>query len=88
MSAVQVQAHNANYIGGDIASGAPSLGQLLRRPVLSPDPWRTPIPGVYLASSSTPPGPGVHGLAGWHAALSALRHEFGVDVEPDLSPAE
>ena len=86
MSAMQVQAHNANYIGGDIAAGAPSLGQLLRRPVLSPDPWRTPIPGVYLASSSTPPGPGVHGLAGWHAALSALRHEFGVRAAPALAP--
>jgi phytoene dehydrogenase-like protein len=86
MNAVQVQAHNANYIGGDIAAGAPSLGQLLRRPVLSPDPWRTPIAGVYLASSSTPPGPGVHGLAGWHAALSALRHEFGVHVAPALAP--
>lgn len=84
-TAVEVAAHNLNYIGGDIAAGAPSLPQLLRRPVLSPEPWRTPIPGVYLATASTPPGPGVHGLAGWHAARSALRHEFGIVQNPDLS---
>lgn len=84
-SAEQMQAENANYIGGDIASGAPSLAQLVRRPVLSPDPWRTPLNGVYLASASTPPGPGVHGLAGWHAATSALRHEFGLGM-PRLAP--
>ncbi|MRX44178.1 phytoene desaturase family protein [Agromyces kandeliae] len=84
-SAEQMQAENPNYIGGDIASGAPSLAQLVRRPVLSPDPWRTPLAGVYLASASTPPGPGVHGLAGWHAAASALRHEFGLGM-PRLAP--
>lgn len=86
-SAVDLEADNPNYIGGDIASGAPTLRQLVRRPVVSPDPWRTPLSGVYLASSSTPPGPGVHGLAGWHAARSALRHEFGVTEAPDLAPA-
>ncbi|WP_353826842.1 phytoene desaturase family protein [Agromyces sp. SYSU T0242] len=84
-SAQQMQAENANYIGGDIAAGAPTLAQLIRRPVLSADPWRTPLPGVYLASASTPPGPGVHGLAGWHAARSALRHEFGLGM-PRLAP--
>jgi len=85
-SAVEVARHNPNYIGGDIASGAPSLPQLVRRPVLSPDPWRTPIPGVYLCSASVTPGPGVTGLVGWYAALSALRHEFGTRALPDLSP--
>lgn len=85
-SAIDLEADNANYIGGDIASGAPTLMQLVRRPVISPDPWRTPLRGVYLASSSTPPGPGVHGLAGWHAARSALRHEFGLTDAPDLAP--
>lgn len=85
-SAEQVAHYNPNYIGGDISAGEPDLRQLLRRPVISPDPWRTPMPGVYLASSSVSPGPGVHGLAGWHAALSALRHEFGTTARPDLSP--
>lgn len=85
-TAVDVERHNPNYPGGDIAAGAPLLRQLVRRPVLSPDPWRTPMPGVYLASASASPGPGVHGLVGWFAALSALRHEFGTSALPDLSP--
>src|SRR5690606_20831593 len=63
-TAVDVESHNPNYPGGDIAAGTPDLMQLLRRPVLSPDPWRTPMPGVYLCSAATTPGPGVHGLAG------------------------
>jgi phytoene dehydrogenase-like protein len=85
-TAVEMEEHNPNYPGGDIAAGAPSLLQLFRRPALSPDPWRTPIPGVYLASASTAPGPGVTGLPGWYAALSALRHDFGTRAQPDLSP--
>lgn len=85
-SAAELEQHNPNYPGGDIAAGTPDLWQLLRRPVLSPDPWRTPIPGVYLASASTPPGPGVSGMPGWFAALSALRHDFGTHALPDLSP--
>jgi phytoene dehydrogenase-like protein len=87
-SAVEVESHNPNYPGGDIAAGAPTLWQIVKRPVLSPDPWRTPIAGVYLASASVTPGPGVHGLAGWFAALSALRHEFGTRALPDLSPRD
>lgn len=85
-NAVQVEAHNPNYVGGDIAAGSPDLWQILRRPTLSPDPWQTPIPGVYLATASAAPGPGVHGLVGWHAARSALRHDFGIRDSPDLSP--
>ena len=85
-SAREVERHNPNYPGGDIAAGAPDLWQLFRRPVLSPDPWRTPIPGVYLAGASAAPGPGVTGLPGWFAALSALRHDFGTRAVPDLSP--
>lgn len=77
-SAVDVHAYNSNYVGGDIAAGEPSLPQLIARPVLSTDPWRTPGKGVYLCSSSTPPGPGVHGLAGYYAARSALKAEFGM----------
>ncbi|MBW9093010.1 NAD(P)/FAD-dependent oxidoreductase [Microbacterium jejuense] len=85
-SARDVEEHNPNYPGGDIAAGAPNLWQLFRRPVLATDPWRTPIPGVYLASASTSPGPGVTGMPGWFAALSALRHDFGTRALPDLSP--
>lgn len=77
-TAEQMAQYNPNYIGGDIAAGAASFRQLVARPVLAPDPWRTPVKGVYLSSSSAAPGPGVHGLVGWRAAISALRHEFGV----------
>jgi phytoene dehydrogenase-like protein len=86
-SALDVQEHNPNYPGGDIGAGAPDLWQLFRRPVLNGHPWRTPVRGLYLCSASTSPGPGVHGLAGWHAALSALRDEFGITESPDLSIA-
>lgn len=85
-NAVEVAAENPNYPGGDIAAGSPALWQLLKRPVVSTEPWRTPLDGVYLCSASTSPGPGVHGLAGWHAARSALRHTFGTSISPDLSP--
>ncbi|GAA2240883.1 NAD(P)/FAD-dependent oxidoreductase [Rarobacter faecitabidus] len=84
-SAIEVARGNPNYPGGDIAAGTPDVRQLLRRPVARPDPWRTPLAGVYLCSASTSPGPGVHGLAGWNAALSALKHEFGERTAPDLS---
>ena len=84
MTAVDMQNYNPNYVGGDIATGSASVRQLIARPVLSPDPWRTPAKGIYLASSATPPGPGVHGLAGWHAATSALKHEFGLE-SPSLA---
>ena len=86
MDAAEVAAYNPNYIGGDISAGEASLAQLLKRPTVSADPWRTPMPGVYLCSASTTPGPGVHGMAGWQAALSALRHEFGEREAPSLAP--
>lgn len=85
-SAADLEAENPNYVGGDIAGGAASFAQLVARPVLSTDPWRTPASGIYLCSASTPPGPGVHGLAGYYAARSALRHEFGITAAPSLHP--
>jgi phytoene dehydrogenase-like protein len=84
-TAAQMELENPNYIGGDIAGGAASFAQLIARPVFSSDPWRTPADGIYLCSSSTPPGPGVHGLAGYWAARSALRHEFGIESGPSLA---
>ncbi|MCS5736152.1 phytoene desaturase family protein [Herbiconiux daphne] len=81
-----LQLYNANYVDGDIASGAATFGQLLARPVLSATPWRTPLDGVYLCSASTTPGPGVHGMAGWQAAREALRDVFGITEPPSLAP--
>jgi phytoene dehydrogenase-like protein len=76
-SAVELENANANLAGGDINGGAADLWQLLARPILSPNPYRTPLNGVYLCSSSTPPGGGVHGMCGYHAARAALRDIFG-----------
>ena len=77
-SARELAAYNPNYVGGDIYSGAVTLRQLVKRPVVSPEPWRTPLDGVYLCSSATPPGPAVHGMNGWFAATLALRDKFGI----------
>ena len=68
-----LEAGNANYVGGDINGGSATLRQVFARPVARPVPYRTPIDGVYLCSSSTPPGGGVHGMCGYHAARAALR---------------
>jgi phytoene dehydrogenase-like protein len=68
-----MERHNQNLVGGDIAGGYSGLAQFVRRPGLSPRPWRTPLPGVYLCSASTPPGAGVHGMGGYHAARLALK---------------
>jgi len=68
-----LESYNANYVGGDINGGLGDLRQLVARPVAARRPWRTPLAGVYLCSSSTPPGGGVHGMCGWHAAQTALR---------------
>ena len=69
----QFEQRNANLIGGDINGGMMDLPQVFRRPVVGPTPYRTPLRGVYLCSASTPPGGGVHGMAGYHAANVALR---------------
>src|SRR5262249_45270815 len=70
----ELDAQDANRHGGDFSGGALDLRQLLFRPVPSRDPYRTPIPDVYLCSASTPPGPGAHGMCGWNAAGSVLSH--------------
>jgi phytoene dehydrogenase-like protein len=64
--------HNQNYPGGDIAGGSLAMGQAVFRPTISLHPYRTPNPRYYLCSASTPPGAGVHGMCGWHAAQDAL----------------
>jgi phytoene dehydrogenase-like protein len=74
MTTAQMQAHNPNYVGGDISGGAGSLRQTLFRPFIRWDPYRTGIPGLYLCSASAPPGGGVHGMCGMGAAKSALAH--------------
>jgi len=68
-----MEAHDANYIGGDINGGIQDLWQALFRPVVAWDPYATPLEGLFLCSSSTPPGGGVHGMSGRHAARSVLR---------------
>jgi len=68
---------NPNYVGGDIAGGASTLRQTVFRPTVQWNPYRTPLPGVYLCSASTPPGGGVHGMCGVYAARSALHDHFG-----------
>jgi phytoene dehydrogenase-like protein len=68
-----VQADNANYVGGDINGGIQDWRQLVFRPVMRLNPYATPDPGLFLCSSSTPPGGGVHGMSGLHAARAALR---------------
>lgn len=80
MTANELGQYNTNYVGGDVGAGATVLRQVLARPVATANPWRTPVPGVYLGSASTAPGPGVHGMSGWHAARVALMDMFGITV--------
>jgi len=70
-----LEAFDANLVGGDIGAGAADLRQFIARPVLSPHPWATPVPGLFLCSSSTPPGAGVHGMGGWQAARLAMKRD-------------
>jgi phytoene dehydrogenase-like protein len=73
ISPADFEHRNRNLVGGDVNGGTMDLGQLLTRPVRRANPYRTPLPGVYLCSSATPPGGGVHGMCGYSAALTALR---------------
>ncbi len=85
-TAVQEEAMNPNYVGGDIACGAQTVRQVPARPLIRWNPYRTPLRGVYLCSSATPPGPAVHGRCGELAALTALREQFGIRQVPDVGP--
>jgi phytoene dehydrogenase-like protein len=73
----QMESYNPNNVGGDINGGVQDLGQLLTRPLVRLVPYSTPDPKVWICSSSTPPGGGVHGMCGYHAARALLRHGPG-----------
>ena len=83
-----MEAWNPNHIGGDISNGEASLRQMLARPVPRWNTYRTPVPGTYLASAATPPGPAVHGQCGDNAARVALREVFGVRTGPAAAPGD
>jgi phytoene dehydrogenase-like protein len=76
MNTEQIEEYNSNYIGGDIVGGIMDLGQLFTRPALRLSPYRSSAKGIYICSSSTPPGGGIHGMCGYHAAKRALRDVF------------
>jgi phytoene dehydrogenase-like protein len=83
MDSAEVERRNPNYVGGDINGGVQDLRQLFTRPVARPVPYSTPVPGLFICSSSTPPGGGVHGMCGYWAARAALRrraHASGARV--------
>jgi phytoene dehydrogenase-like protein len=73
MAPAEMERRNGNLVGGDIGGGACDLAQMFFRPVFSLSPYATPVRNVYLCSSSTPPGIGVHGMCGHYAALAALK---------------
>jgi len=74
MTSLEVERYNANYVGGDISGGIMDLRQYYTRPTIRPIPYTTPAKNIFICSSSTPPGAGVHGLCGYFAARAALRH--------------
>jgi phytoene dehydrogenase-like protein len=78
----EMEAYNPNYVGGDINGGLLDIGQLFTRPALRASPYRTSQRGLYLCSSATPPGGGVHGMCGYHAARRALRDIFHLPAPP------
>lgn len=84
--AARLSEHNANLVGGDIGVGGTTLIRALTGPTPRINPWSTPIPRAYLCSSATPPGSGVHGMAGYYAARTMLRREFGIKEMPSLAP--
>ncbi|RZK61995.1 MAG: NAD(P)/FAD-dependent oxidoreductase [Hymenobacter sp.] len=81
-SPAQMEEYNPNYVGGDINGGLLDIRQLFTRPALRASPYRTSQRGLYLCSSATPPGGGVHGMGGYHAARRALRDVFQLPAPP------
>jgi phytoene dehydrogenase-like protein len=73
MSAAAMEIYNPNYVGGDINGGVQDLGQLYTRPVMTLSPYRTSAKNIFICSSSTPPGGGVHGLCGYYAAQAVRK---------------
>jgi phytoene dehydrogenase-like protein len=78
-----IEAHNMNYVGGDVVTGSNDTRQLLFRPRVALNPYSTGIPGVYLCSAATPPGAGAHGMCGFNAATAALRHLEPARIQTD-----
>jgi phytoene dehydrogenase-like protein len=77
---IQLEEYNPNYVGGDINGGIIDIRQLFTRPALRLSPYRTSANGIYICSSSTPPGGGVHGMCGFHAARRGLKDIFGIAI--------
>jgi phytoene dehydrogenase-like protein len=84
MTPSALEAHNPNLVGGDIGGGGNMIGQFLLRPVARWNPYATSHPGIFLCSSSTPPGGGVHGMCGYWAARTVLRKVFRKPMPEDL----
>ncbi|MEO6838043.1 MAG: FAD-dependent oxidoreductase, partial [Ginsengibacter sp.] len=80
MNTKDLETYNQNYKGGDINGGAATLSQLFTRPALRLSPYRTSAKGVYICSSSTPPGGGVHGICGYYSARRALKDLFDIHL--------
>jgi phytoene dehydrogenase-like protein len=76
MNTVQLQQWNPNIIGGDINGGRQDITQLFTRPIASLSPYSTPDPRIYICSSSTPPGGGVHGMCGFNSAKKVIKDHF------------
>ncbi len=86
LNAQEIERYNWNYVGGDINGGLADVWQLFTRPLPQLDPYATGAPDIFLCSSSTPPGGGVHGMCGYYAAQSALRQRFGVATRVSAGP--
>jgi phytoene dehydrogenase-like protein len=84
----ELEAWDANVVGGDVNGGALTAKQWFGPRRWTPRPWSSPMPDLYMASAATPPGGGVHGMCGYHAARTALRESFGVRItrSPEASP--